>query len=172
MAIAITTLRTAAREQDGAAAALTRTNALLCRDNEASMFATLFYGVLDLRTGRLDYANCGHNAPLVVSPDGIRELPTTGIPVGLIRGRNPSAGEVILSPDDTLVLYTDGVTEALSPQMEEFGTDRLKTLASTERETEPPMLVERIFAEVDGFAAGQEQYDDITCLVARVRPRP
>lgn len=170
MAVAITTLRTAAREQDGAARALARTNAVLCRDNEASMFATLFYGVLDLRSGRLDYANCGHNAPLVVSPDGIRELGTTGIPVGLIRGRSPDADEVELGPDDAIVLYTDGVTEAMNPDQQEFGMDRLKDIATGERESDPALIVERIFADVDGFAAGQEQFDDITCLVARVTP--
>lgn len=169
MAIAISTLRSVALEERDVATTLARTNAILCRDNEASMFATLFYAVLDLRTGELEYGNCGHNAPYILSPSGMTSLPTTGIPVGLIRGRSSKAVRLKLEKEDRLVLFTDGVTEAMNGTKDEFGNPRLEALLAAGGTLSAGDLVSRIFAEVDAFAAGEEQTDDITCLVLRLR---
>ncbi len=164
----ITTLRTAAQEEKDVAATLRRTNASLCRDNDASMFATLFFAVLDTRTGELEYGNCGHNAPYVLSPEGRRSLPTTGIPVGLMADRSARAERITLGKGDQLVLFTDGVTEAMNPAQEEFGNPRLEALLDDGRELAPAELLSRMFAEVDGFAAGEHQADDITALTLRL----
>ncbi len=167
MAVAITTLRGAAVEQHDVAATLARTNAVLCRDNDASMFATLFYAVLDLRTGELEYGNCGHNAPYVLSASGMRSLPTTGIPVGLLPDRSTAPARITLGKGDTLVMFTDGVTEAMNPGLEEFGNARFEALLKTIGTLAPAELVSRVFSDVDAFAAGEEQADDITCLTLR-----
>jgi serine phosphatase RsbU (regulator of sigma subunit) len=167
MAVTITTLRGAGQSDRDVARALERTNQFLSIDNDASMFATLFYGVLNLKTGELNYGNCGHNAPYVLSPSGMRSLPTTGIPVGLLADRSAGAGNVTLGMGDTLVLFTDGVTEAMNPGDEEFGNKRLEALLSAGTDRAPADLVNEIFASVDSFASGADQADDITCLILR-----
>lgn len=170
MAVAITTLRSAASEQKDVAATLARTNEILCRDNDASMFATLFYGVLDLRTGEMEYGNCGHNAPYIVSASGgLRTLPTTGVPVGLFPDRSTAAARVAIGPDETLVLFSDGITEAMNPELEEFGNPRFEAVLAEVAGLEPLRLIEQVIAEVDRFAAGEHQADDITCLALRMR---
>lgn len=168
MAISISTLRSVALEERDVATTLARTNAILCRDNDASMFATLFYAVLDVATGELEYGNCGHNAPYILSRSGKTSLPTTGIPVGLIRGRASKAIRVKLQKDDRLVLFTDGVTEAMNHSKEEFGNARLEALLEEIGSLPAADIVARIFTEVDAFAAGEEQTDDITCLTLRL----
>jgi serine phosphatase RsbU (regulator of sigma subunit) len=168
MAVSITTLRTAAQEERDVAATLKRANASLCRDNDASMFATLFFAVLDTRTGELEYGNCGHNAPYVLTPVGRSRLPTTGIPVGLMDDRSARAEKITLARGDTLVLFTDGVTEGMNPAQEEFGNPRLETLLDNAPALPAGPLLERMFAEVDAFAAGEHQADDITALTLRL----
>lgn len=168
MAVAITTLRGAASEERDVAATLARTNATLCRDNDASMFATLFYGVIDLRTGELEYGNCGHNAPYIVSSEGMQSLKATGVPIGLFPGKGAAAKRITIGRNATFVLFTDGVTEAMNPAEEEFGNARLEALIPVVCEYAPSEIVTRIFGEVDLFAAGEPQADDITCLTLRL----
>ena len=170
MAVAITALRNAAQSEPDVASALARVNEHLCRDNDANMFATLFYGVLDLRSGVLEYGNCGHNAPYVLSGGKRRPLPATGIPVGLMADMPPRSALMVLNPGDSLVLYTDGVTEAMNPGNEEFGRERLETLLDGAGALPAVDLLKRIYAEVDDFAAGEDQADDITCLTLRLAP--
>jgi serine phosphatase RsbU (regulator of sigma subunit) len=170
MAVAITALRNAAQSEPDVASALTRVNEHLCRDNDANMFATLFYGVLDLCSGVLEYGNCGHNAPYVLSAGKRKPLPTTGIPVGLIPERPMKSALMVLNPGDSLVLFTDGVTEAMNPTNEEFGKERLETLLDGASTLPAVDLLKRIYAEVDEFAAGEDQADDITCLTLRLAP--
>ena len=172
MSVAITTLRSAAAEDKTIEATLARINTSLCRDNDASMFATLFFAVLDTRTGELEYGNCGHNAPYVLSADGRQSLPTTGIPVGLIDGRSAKVGRLRLSPGDLLVTFTDGVTEAMDPRQEQFGNQRFEALLDAAAGARPADLLPSILGAVDDFAAGEEQADDITCLALRLMQAP
>jgi sigma-B regulation protein RsbU (phosphoserine phosphatase) len=169
MAVAITTLRNAAQTEASVQATISHTNASLCRDNDASMFATLFYGVLDLATGVLEYANCGHNAPYILSPAGRRSLGATGIPMGLMADRPAKTKTVTLGRGDTFVLFTDGVTEAMNPGQEEFGTARLEPLIDRADAQPIGELLQRIYEAVDGFADGEDQADDITCLALRLK---
>ncbi|MGV3490107.1 MAG: PP2C family protein-serine/threonine phosphatase [Devosia sp.] len=168
MAVAITTLRTAAQEEKDVVATLRRTNASLCHDNDASMFATLFFAVLDTRTGELEYGNCGHNAPYVLTTSGRTSLPATGVPVGLVADRSARSERIVLGRGDRLVLYTDGVTEAMNPDQAEFGVPRLEALLDQESALPPAELLGRVFDEVDRFAAGEMQADDITALTLRL----
>lgn len=170
MAVAITALRNAAQSEADVAGTLTRVNVALCRDNDANMFATLFYGVLDLRSGVLEYGNCGHNAPYVLSGGKRKALPATGIPVGLMADRAVRSALMVLNPGDGLVLFTDGVTEAMNKVEQEFGKERLEALLDNAGAIPAAELLLRIYAEVDAFAAGEDQADDITCLTLRLAP--
>lgn len=171
MAVVVTVLRTAAHEEKDVASTIARANAVLCRDNASSMFATAFYAVLNLRTGILEYCNCGHNAPfLLLSSGETRSFPATGLPLALYADRSPAMARVTLNHSDTLVLFTDGVTEAMNSSQEEFGeTALIETLASS-RDRPVTEIISRIFSTVDSFAQRAEQTDDITCIAIRRRP--
>jgi sigma-B regulation protein RsbU (phosphoserine phosphatase) len=171
MAVVVTVLRTAAREEKDVASTISRANSLLCRDNASSMFATAFYAVLNLRNGVLEYCNCGHNAPLLLLSSGeIRNFPATGLPLALFADRTPAMASVTLNYSDTLVLFTDGVTEAMNLSKEEFGEAAfIETLAGS-RDRPVAKIISRIFSTVDSFSQGAEQTDDITCIAIRRRP--
>jgi sigma-B regulation protein RsbU (phosphoserine phosphatase) len=126
--------------------------------------------VLDLRTGVLEYGNCGHNAPYVLSGGKRRPLAATGIPVGLMADRAVRSAIMVLNPGDTLVLYTDGVTEAMNPAQEEYGNARLEALLDNAQALPSGRLLGRVFDEVDAVVAGEDQADDITCLTLRLAP--
>lgn len=172
MAVVVTVLRTAAREEPDAASTIARANALLCRDNAASLFATAFYAVLNLRNGTLEYCNCGHNAPVHLPASGEpRRLAATGLPLALFADRPAAVSWIQLNPGDDLILFTDGVTEAVNPLKEEFGDPLLVETLLSNRNSTTAELVSRLFAAVDDFAQGEEQADDITCVAVR-RRRP
>ena len=166
MAVVVTVLRIAAREEDTVAAAMARANATLCRGNAGSMFATVFFCVLDMRTGVLEYCNCGQSAPLLLSvPSGPVYLTATGIPLGLFEDRPPLMAKVKIGIGESLVLYTDGVTEAMNEHREQFGETRLLEEATTRSRTGAAAMVEAIFLAVDKFSNSIDQTDDITCVV-------
>ena len=170
MAVVVTVLRAAAREEADAASAIARANSLLCRDNAASMFATAFYGVLDLRSGALEYCNCGHNAPVHILASGeLRRLVATGLPLALYDDLPAAASKIQLDPGDSLVLFTDGVTEAVNLSQQEFGEPLLLETLLGSRQCNMSELVSRLFAVVDAFAQEEEQADDITCVAIKRR---
>jgi phosphoserine phosphatase RsbU/P len=167
MAVTMTTLRSAAMEEESVAATLARTNASLCRDNDANMFATLFYAVLNLSSGELEYGNCGHSAPYLLHGGTVEALTATGIPVGLFEGRSAKSRTATLAPGDFLLLYTDGVTEAEDLERLQFGTTRLEDMLPEIGNTDVGGAVRRVFTAVDAFAGRAEQADDITCMALR-----
>lgn len=170
MAVVVTVLRTAAREEPDAASTIARANTVLCRDNAASLFATAFYAVLDLRSGALQYCNCGHNAPVLIPASGEpRRLLSTGLPLALFADRPATASSIQLNPGDNLVLFTDGVTEAINPLKEEFGDSLLLETLLRDQNLTTTALVSQLFTAVDDFALGEEQADDIACVVVRRR---
>lgn len=170
MAVVVTTLRVIAREGGALNDVMARANEALCRGNTQSMFATVFFGVLDMRNNTLEYCNSGHPAAILVNSNKeFASLPTTGIPLGLFADRSPSSAKVSLKPDNLLILYSDGVTEASNERGEEFGEERLLQVARTHIHSDPSTTMNAIFAAVDGFSSGVEQSDDITCMV--IAPR-
>jgi phosphoserine phosphatase RsbU/P len=173
MAVVVTVLRTAAREVPDPASAIARTNAILCRDNAASFFATAFYAVLNLRNGTLEYCNCGHNAPIYIPASGqLRRLDATGLPLAMFADRLAGALSVQLEPGDSLILFTDGVTEALNPSKQEFGDTLLLETLLRNRDLTTAEIVSEVFASVDNFAQGEDQADDIACVVIRRSSNP
>ncbi len=145
---------------------IAKVNNELCEDNDSCMFVTLFYGLFDPATGLLRYVNGGHPPPLLVHADGREEyLPVLGgVAPGIVPGVAYPQGSVQLRPGDTLLLFSDGVTEAMNAAHEEFGSDRLAALFSGAPSATPTEAVERTVQATHAFAAGVEQSDDITCV--------
>ena len=146
---------------------LSEVNDLLTEDNEAFMFVTVLYAVFDPQTGTITYANGGHNNPLLVHPDGTSEelLHTGGIALGVMPGLEYKEASIDLEKGDTLVLYTDGVSEAMNSEGEEFGMDRLKDIFVKSPPASARLANEAILQAVNDFAGETPQSDDVTCLV-------
>ncbi len=164
-----TLLKGAAIGMGDPGAVLSEVNDLLNADNEAFMFVTLLYTVYDPETGVLIYANGGHNNPLLVHHDGSsEELPLTGgIALGVMPGLEFKESSVTLAPGDILVLYTDGVSEAMNSESEEFSVDRLKQIFVDRMPASAREANEAILEAVKDFAGETPQSDDVTCLVLR-----
>ena len=132
-------------------------------------FVTIFYGILT-PDGELTYCNAGHNPPLLVGKSGVRRLTTGGLIVGLFEEAEYEQEVVTMSPGDTLVIFSDGVSEATNAEGTEFGDGRLlKCVQACASDIEPHELVERVLSGVREFTVGEPQSDDITVLVVRYR---
>ena len=154
--------------------AIENVNRLLCDGNDESMFVTVWAGSLDYATGRVEFVNAGHNPPLLWSNDGgwhwLEEK--SGLPLGLFDGLPYQTHSVDCQPGDTFLLYTDGVTEAMSVDEELFGEDRLLAVAEESAVLHPRALVEAVRRGVAEHARGAEQSDDITVLALEVGVPP
>ncbi len=164
-----TLLKGAAIGQGAPGSVLHEVNDLLCEDNETAMFVTLLYAVYDPATGELTYANGGHNTPLIVHADGSSTLlPLTGgIALGVMDGLPYQQRTITIAPGDTVILYTDGVTEAMNGAGEEFGVERLCDIFAAAPPKDSQEAVMAIFETVNAFAGETPQSDDITCLTFR-----
>lgn len=170
MMITRTLLKAAGSTGDGPGACLARVNDLLEAENDAAMFVTVFYGVVDVSSGTMLYANAGHNPPLLLRPDGSTSvLAPLGDPIlAVVPGAGYREAQLTLEPGDALLLYTDGLTEAFSAAGEEFGDQRLIAALAGARGGTSAEIADHCMAVVDAFAAGAAQSDDMTCLVARL----
>jgi len=148
------------------AATVTRVNRELARRSVDSRFATLFYGVLT-PDGRLTCCNAGHNPPFVVGRRGVRRLETGGLIIGAFKGLTFAEGTTQLDPGDVLVVFSDGVTEALSVDAIEFGEERLLSCVDAHRGSSAAVLLDSVIDAVRAFTVGAEQSDDLTALVLR-----
>ena len=146
---------------------LATVNDFLEQNNAEELFVTLFYGVLDDRTGRFVYANGGHNPPILVDSDGANPLATTGgVALGMFDGLDYDDACVDMECGARLVLFSDGVTEAFNDSDEAFGDGRLlDTTRALSGEQGPEQDVNDIVNAVDEFAGEAPQFDDITCVV-------
>jgi phosphoserine phosphatase RsbU/P len=144
-------------------------NRFLCEHSEVGRYATMFFGILD-RDGRLEFVNAGHPSPLLVRASEVDEPFTEGgFPVGLIPDASYVASCVVLRPGDTLVLYSDGVTEAADPDDQMFGVSRLRELLIGQHDAPLEALKRTILEAVRSFVRGADQADDITLLLTRYR---
>lgn len=151
---------------------LSRVNDVLCAENPLELFVTAFYGVLDCHTRRLRYSNGGHNPPLRLQSNGCLTFlePTGDMALGIQAGETYAEREIALEPSDTLVLYTDGITEAFDPNEQEYGEQRLIRAVKASQNRTARELVDHLVEDVDQFAAGAEPSDDLTCLVLGLVP--
>lgn len=145
----------------------TKANAKLCENNESGMFVTAWMGILDIPSGKLQFANAGHNPPLLKKADGNFEYLKTraGFVLAGMEGVKYRVGEIILSKGDRLFLYTDGVTEATNTQDELYGEDRLLEFMSKNSNFEAAKLLPKVKNNIDKFVGEAPQFDDITMLI-------
>ncbi len=174
MAISRTILQGSARERRSAGQCLADTNALLCEQNPLELFVTAFYGILDLDTGELSFANAGHNPPLLVAADGaVAPLPGTGgIAMGIVPGLSYAESRVRLAAGDTLLLYTDGISEAMNREGREFTEARLIGSLSESHRQSVEIVMSTVIEAVSRFVGDAPQSDDITCMVVRYKGPP
>jgi serine phosphatase RsbU (regulator of sigma subunit)/anti-sigma regulatory factor (Ser/Thr protein kinase) len=145
---------------------LTRANELLVDEMPAHMFVTCLYAVLDPATGRLRYANAGHNVPYVSTEAGVTELRATGMPLGLLPGMEYEEKEATLAPGEIVLLHSDGLAEAHNGEREMFGFPRVAALTGEASDGE--VLIDRLLKELQEFTGpGLEQEDDITLVTLR-----
>ena len=164
-------IRGAAQTRPGPGATLAAANIQIVRDNHAMLFVSAFYAILDTRSGRLTFANAGHNVPLILRANGsLEEVDSRGMVLGIMDDMAYDESETVLEPGDTLVLYTDGITEAMDADSELFGKARLKTAvleaAGTTGATARD-LVAAIIAAVKAYSAELPQMDDLTIVAVR-----
>ncbi|SFO95727.1 SpoIIE family protein phosphatase [Prevotella sp. tf2-5] len=142
-------------------------NTIIADMNKTQMFVTLFVGVLDLPTGHLHYCNAGHDAPLLIG-DGIGELPCDpNIPVGFLPSWEYSLQEAQISTGTTIFLFTDGLTEAMDANYNQFQMERINDVASqalSQQQQEPHKLINKMTDAVHQFVGDAEQSDDLTMM--------
>jgi sigma-B regulation protein RsbU (phosphoserine phosphatase) len=173
MALSRTLLRAAALSGRTPGASLVRVNDLLLADARTDLFVTGFYAAWSPENGRLVYASAGHNPPLLVAapqagaPPATRWLTGKGIALGVIPRIQLEEQSLRLDPGDVLVLYTDGVTEALRNDMAEFGVGRLSDTVVANREASATDIINAVRGAVDEFVGDMSQFDDFTLVVLK-----
>ena len=172
MAVTKTLMKGIASQAVSPATALSMVNQELCKDNDTSMFVTVFCGILNFKTGELLFANAGHNLPVLISSGGeTRWLESPpGFLLGIMEDIQYESSRMILTPGDTLFLYTDGVTEAMNSQQAFFSDPTLmETIARCPDQRTPEAIIGCILKAVKAFAGEEPQSDDITMLALHYR---
>ena len=172
MAMFSSQLRVAAQRLDSPVEVLREVNHHLLQRNEAGMFVTAIYGILDTRTGVYEYARAGHETPLVFDAHGQgAPLPLeTGQPLGILPAVALDLQAVSLPPGGTLLLYSDGVTDAKDAQEGYFGLDRLIAIARGYAGLDAADFCSRILESLTEFKSSAEQFDDITLVAMHAQP--
>jgi sigma-B regulation protein RsbU (phosphoserine phosphatase) len=174
MAVTKTLFGALVRRESAPEAVFSAMNRELCRDNESGMFVTAFGGCLDLRSGELQFVNAGHNRPYLLGTDGsLRRVDqAAGIALGVVPDVEYQSGRLRLKRGEALYLYTDGVTEALAPDGEQFSEGRLESCLRALAGAPAARLVEASLAAVREFAASAPQSDDIAVMAVRYLGSP
>lgn len=173
MALTRTLVRAVVYDTPSPAEVMQRVNALIVPDNRQGMFVTAVYGVLTLASGEFQYANAGHNPPVWIrQPDqSVSLLRRTGAALGIIEDLAMEDASILLSPGDSVLLYTDGLTESFSPRDDTFGEERLLVLLQEKVDIEARAMLDRIEKAVRKFRGTVPAGDDMTLLgLKRVLP--
>ena len=145
----------------------TKANEKLCENNESGLFVTAWMGILDITTGKMQFANAGHNPPLLKRADGEFEYLKTraGFVLAGMEGVRYRVGELTLSPGDRIFLYTDGVPEATNTENKLYGEDRLLDFMNKHASADATEILPMLKANIDEFVGEAPQFDDITMLM-------
>jgi sigma-B regulation protein RsbU (phosphoserine phosphatase) len=173
MASVQTALRTLVPESDSPSDVLERVNRFFLHNVHFTTFVTILLGRFDNKTGTLNYCNAGHNPPLIfrkqdTGGNPISWLQPTGAAIGLVEEFQISSETITLAPGDILLLYTDGVTEAVNPQEEEFGRERLAAVVRQESDLSAKELVQALRHTLQEFTKGQSLADDTTIVACKI----
>jgi sigma-B regulation protein RsbU (phosphoserine phosphatase) len=165
MAVTKTLFRATAGQGGTPGEILARLNTEICRDNDSCMFVTLFCAILNILTGQVDYSNGGHNLPYYLHRDGVRPLENVGgRALGLVEQSPYASGRMVLRPGEALLVYTDGVTEAMNSSETFYSDQRLEQFLASHRGCSPRQTIGDLVSDVRHFAGGAPQSDDITVL--------
>lgn len=161
-----TAIKNYARHGNSAAKVLEHVNHTLCEGNDAEMFVTVWLGILDLNTGKIQCANAGHEYPVLMRAGGNYELlmDKHGLALAAMDGVPMKEYEIDLDPGDRLFVYTDGVPEAINEKVEAYGTERLCDKLNTLKNVPQQQALESVLRDIRNFAGAAEQFDDITML--------
>jgi sigma-B regulation protein RsbU (phosphoserine phosphatase) len=173
MAVCKTLLKATAQKGMPTDNVLSEVNNVLVDESPSNMFATVFYGVLDTRSGAFEYSNGGHNPPYLISGDGkIKQLENIGgLLLGAFKDSEYESNILTIKPNESIFFYTDGVTEAFNRDEEEFREQRLVDSLQKTKSTACDKIVDNIISDVQNFTDGVEQSDDITCLTLKYLKR-
>lgn len=162
------TVRTHAQWSTAAHTCLEETNNLLWKNTGRGVFVTLCYGLLDAAQHRFRYANAGHNRPLLFRKDARpRRLETAGLAIGCVPTWSYEEATVAVEIDDLLVIYSDGITEAMNRAREEFGEERLSAVISANHEESAATIIDRVLGAVAAFTGEAPQSDDMTLMIIK-----
>src|SRR3989304_4952311 len=169
MAVTKTLLKATAYKGMPADNVLSEVNNIIVDESPSNMFVTVFYGVLDTRSGAFEYSNGGHNPPYLISVDGkVKQLDNIGgLMIGAMNDVPYESNVVMIQPGESLLFYTDGVTESFNKEGEEFQETRLEKILDNKNSLSVNKVVEHVFENVQSFSDGVEQSDDITCLALK-----
>lgn len=171
MALSCALIRVISLDEISIQKVIEKTNQRIQEYATEGYFVTVFYAILDHAGKRLQYIRAGHNPPLLYSSgsDEISFLEGKGMGLGVLDEINVETKQVDLNSGDILVLFTDGVTEAINMEKEEFGVDRLSNLMRKHRNDKAKDIIREIEQEIETFVAGEPQYDDITIMVLKIK---
>ena len=169
MAVSRTLIRATGIRGGSPAECISYSNKLLSNESVDCMFVTVFYGIYTISTGEITYCNAGHNPPLILKPSGeVEELPMpTDSLVGAIQDMKYHDETLTLKPGETLVMFTDGVNEAMNADYKEYGDDRLKACLKAHTGDNCHQLIDAVRADVAAFVGDMEQSDDITLFTLK-----
>ncbi len=147
---------------------LEQSNRLLHRSTSAEKFATVFLATIDNALHELTYANAGHDPAILLSTDGaVRELPATGLPVGLFESATYDEAKVPLGPSDVLIVFSDGITESMDTKANQFGRERILEAVTKVRHGSADEIAKTLITAVEAFSKGAPQSDDRTLLILK-----
>jgi sigma-B regulation protein RsbU (phosphoserine phosphatase) len=174
MALSRTLVRTMAVGGSNPAQVLAKANDLIMTNARSDLFVTLFYAILEADHGLITFANAGHNPPLLFNghSERISSLTGRGMALGVVLGVDLEQCESRMAPGDLLLLYTDGVTDALNGSTEEFGLDRLCAVVKAHRAESAADIVRSINRAVDEFVGDTPQFDDLTLMILKREDYP
>jgi sigma-B regulation protein RsbU (phosphoserine phosphatase) len=171
MAMCRTLLKSIAMKGTTPGECLGDVNRSLVLDNQTEMFVTLFYGILDVRTGEVQYASGAHNPAYILGPGGVRNTAAepAGTVIGLFDDLVFETNRLRLEPSETIYVDTDGITEAMDVDRKLFGAARVEAFLARSTDRSAPELIQGIIDEVRRFTGGAPQSDDQTAIVVHFR---
>ncbi len=168
MALTRTILRAVAFSHSDPAQVLVRANEIIGREARSDLFVTVFYGVWDPATEHFTYANAGHNPPLLLQPSGnFQPLLGHGVALGILPELTMKSHTITVRPGETIILYTDGITEALNEDFDEFGLERLQVAARAAARRPAGDVVRQITDNIRDHTGQTAQFDDMTLIVLK-----
>jgi sigma-B regulation protein RsbU (phosphoserine phosphatase) len=169
MALSRTMIRTLSLGGRGPSAVLSKANEFILRDSRASLFLSAFYAELDIQSGSVCYANAGHNRPLWLrnSTGQCQELSEAGSMLAFMDYQSFKEQEIWMEPEDILVMYTDGVTEAMNSQGDLFGDERLRQVIEQIGDVSAQAMLDGIMLAIEDFVGEASRTDDLTLIVVR-----